>query len=140
MINLNNLNRQHVTIRDELSFLEAEIKKGYPNMNIAETAVHISKLAGQLRIHLLEEDRFLYPNLIDGSDKDIQVLANQYQKEMGDLAQRYIVFKNQYNLVSKINDRKESFLSDAKIILEVLKNRIMKEDNELYALIKTRGL
>ena len=104
MIKLDNLNRQHDNIKNEIVFLEAEIGKDSHSIDTNVVALHISKLAGQLKIHLLEEDRFLYPDLLKCNDKKIQNMTKQYIQEMGDLANEYNEFKSKYNVASKINN------------------------------------
>lgn len=140
MINLDNLNRQHDTIKAEIDFIEAEIKKETSSINSAAAALHISKLAGQLRVHLMEEDKFLYPNLLKNPDAQIRNLTEKYIKEMGDLADKYTEFKNSYNMGSKINDKITVFAEDAKEMIALLKERMLKEDQELYRLVKEKNL
>lgn len=140
MIKLDNLNRQHDTIKDEIAFLESELGKVASSIDANEVALHINKLAGQLKIHLLEEDKFLYPELLKGDDKEIQEMTNLYIREMGDLASEYDKFKAKYNTASKIKGNIELFITEAKEVVKVLKARITKEDKELYYLIKVRNL
>lgn len=140
MINLNNLNRQHKNIKEEIQFIVNEMKKGNAGIDTAETALHISRLAGQLRIHLLEEDKFLYPELLKSSDEIIRELTSQYITEMGNLAMEYTEFKISYNTSGKIKNNIDNFLMDADRILKALSNRLSKEDKELYHLIADRQL
>ena len=140
MIKLDNLNRQHDTIINEILLLEAEIGKGSSAIDTAAAALHISKLAGQLKIHLLEEDKILYPDLLKCNDKEIQDMANQYIKEMGDLAGDYTEFKTKFNTSNKINNNIELFITEGKQVIEALKTRITKEDKGLYHLIKEKNL
>ena len=140
MINLNNLNRQHERIIEEVKYLDKEIKKGSLSMNTSEIAIHINKLAGQLKIHLIEEDKFLYPNLLKCQDDEIRKLANQYIEEMGDLVNTYTKFKNDYNVSSKIINNTDMFLKEIQRIIKALKDRITKEDNELYYLIQLKKI
>jgi len=140
MINLENLNRQHNSIMVEISFIQSEIKKGDSSINVAETALHISKLAGLLKIHSIEEDKFLYPSLLKCQDENIKNMAGLYVSEMGNLATLYAEFKDKYNVSSKINKDVNGFISDAKHMMDVLKQRIDKEDGELYYLVKERRL
>ncbi|QHQ63095.1 hemerythrin domain-containing protein [Anaerocolumna sedimenticola] len=141
MINLTNLNRQHELIKAEIGFIESAIKKGSStSINTAEAALHISKLAGLLKIHLIEEDKFLYPDLLDSKDEEIQLIASQYIREMGDLANTYSEYKSSYNVGSKITAKLDIFVQDTKNMMEALKKRIKKEDDELYHLIKIKNM
>lgn len=139
MINLDNLIRQHDTIYTEINFIMEEVSKGSA-INVAETVLHINKLAGNLNIHLMNEDKFLYPNLLKSTDLTVQKLAVQYNSEMGDLANIFTEYKNKYNTSFKINEKKDSFINDTKKVLNTLVKRIEKEDNGLYKIIKEKNL
>lgn len=140
MINLSNLNRQHESISVEVELILTEAKKDIEAINTRETSLHISKLAGHLKMHLMEEDKYLYPDLLKCADKEMQLMANQYINEMGDLANKFTEYKNNYNIGSKIAAKLDSFTSDTKIIMEALQKRMAKENKELYILIKERNL
>ncbi len=140
MINIINLNRQHDTIKTEIALIEAELKKGKEALNPSEAALHISRLAGQLRIHLLEEDKFMYPSLLNASDEEIRKLADLYIQEMGHLAEEYINFKNNFNVASKISSNLDTFMTEANRIITALKERMLKEDKELYHMITVKKL
>lgn len=139
MINLDNLIRQHNTILTEISFVMEEVEKR-STMNGAEIALHINKLAGHLNMHLMNEDKFLYPKLLNSSDLAVKNLALQYNNEMGDLVNIYSKYKNDYNTSNKINECAETFVIDTMSVMKALKKRIDKEDNGLYKLIKDKNL
>lgn len=140
MINLDNLNRQHDSIKEEIDFILNEVEKGSADIDTAEAALHISRLAGLLKIHLLEEDRFLYPSLLNCPDNEIRELTNNYITEMGNLANEYTEFKNAYNTSNKIKNNMDNFLPAAKRMMNTLMNRMLKEDNGLYRVITERQL
>lgn len=140
MINLTTLNRQHATIINEIKLLQVEVQKDVSSINAATAALHISKLAGQLNLHLLNEDKFLYPSLLQSPDLQVQQMANQYITDMGNLAGSYVKYKNDYNTKTKINENIDSFIRDTKLTMNALNTRLEKEDHELYRLILERNL
>ena len=140
MINYDNLNRQHEAIMNEVTLIESEIRKGQGQINVAEAALHISKLAGLLKIHLLEEDKFLYPNLLNSADAELQRLTKDYILEMGHIAEEYTKFKTNYNVASKINKDKEGFLIAGNNMMREIKERMSKEDTELYSIARQKNL
>lgn len=140
MIKLENMNRQHDIISTEVNLIEEEIQKDIDLINPAEVALHINRLAGLLKVHLIEEDKFLYPILLKSDDKEIQTMTKQYINEMGDLASAYTEYKNKYNVRNKISKDVDLFIRDTAEIVEALKKRIVKENNELYHLIVERNL
>lgn len=140
MINLNNLHRQHRTINEEVSLIENEVSKGKAGWNVEETVLHINRLAGYLKIHLMEEDDYLYPDLLQCNDNEVETMAQQYINEMGDLAEAYTKYKNAYNRSSKIYNNPEQFMIDTTKTMNALKERIEKEDHGLYNTINLRKL
>lgn len=139
MVNLESLYRQHQGIKEEVQFIEAELSRGLL-LDQVESALHINKLAGQLNIHLMSEDQFLYPSLLNCSDKEIRAMAIQYIAEMGDFAKIYQIYKNDYNTSKKIMENLEAFIKDTRKIIDMLKKRVAKEENELYVLVRNRGI
>ncbi|NLU51924.1 MAG: hemerythrin domain-containing protein [Clostridiaceae bacterium] len=140
MRNFDNLKRQHLSIYEDIDYLASEIEKGSKELNVIETALRINTLAGKLKIHMLEEDKFLYPELLNHTDVEVKNMANQYISEMGHLAEEYANFKAKYNTPNKIHANPDAFISEAKAIIKALINRMNKEDNELYSFVQKKLL
>lgn len=140
MINLENMNRQHAAIMNEVCVIEEEIKKEKDNINYMDIALHINRLAGQLKMHLLEEDKYLYPDLLKCKDKEVQAMAQQYISEMGNLDEAYTAYKVAFNVSSKIKMNKDLFISETKKTMDALRKRMDKENQQLYRIIVERKL
>ncbi|GEQ21745.1 cation-binding protein [Clostridium butyricum] len=135
MINIDNFMRQHKEIIEELDCISKILnKQDYPNY-LDEFVSHINKLAGKLNVHLSTEDKFLYPNLINGEDRQLKSMANSYIDEMGNISNVFADYRNKFNTKSKINERLDTFISETKPILNEIRKRIQKEETELYRLI-----
>lgn len=140
MINLTQLEKQHVSIKEEIKTIEdMSGKAGYEN-NLMEITLHINKLAGLLNIHLLSEDDYMYPALKESTDTELKAMAESYSLEMGDLVTEFTAYKNRYNTKNKVLADIEDFLPVTKEVLNKIKSRIEKEDNKLYALIARKGI
>ncbi len=139
-MNFTNLDRQHRTIMEEIKLIEDEITKEVNEINPSFAGLHVSRLAGLLKIHLLEEDEFLYPKLMNCADDIVKNMAEQYNVEMGSLAAEYAVFKGKYNMANKIKDNLEEFLTEGRRIIHALKKRIEKENSGLYRLAKEKNI
>lgn len=135
MINMDNFMRQHKDIIEELNFIENIMNSKDCINHLDDFVPHINSLAGKLKIHLNSEDKFLYPNLINGQDTDLKNMAKEYINEMGDIASAFTNYKNEFNTKSKINHKVESFVNKTEPILKEIRNRILKEENGLYKLI-----
>ena len=140
MINIDNFIRQHKDIIEELNHIDKIINKQDYQNNLDGFVSHINNLAGKLKIHLNSEDKFLYPNLINGEDIKLKSMANSYMNEMGNIADAFTNYKNEFNTKSKINEKLDTFISQTKPILNEIKKRISKEETELYKLILKKGV
>lgn len=140
MRHFDNMRRQHASIQEDIDFLVNEISKDINSINVTEVALRISRLAGKIKIHMLEEDKFLYPELLMSVDAEVKSMAKQYIDEMGDLSDEYTRFKTAYNTALKIQAKPDTFQIEAKKVINALMKRIDKEDNELYAFIQEKNL
>lgn len=134
-MDINNFIRQHKDILSDINEIDKIVSKQDYEEHLSEFVSHINSLAGKLKIHLSYEDKFLYPNLINGEDTELKNMAEEYMREMGDIADVFTAYKNEFNTRSKINERLDTFKVDTKRILAEIKNRILKEENGLYKVI-----
>lgn len=135
MAQLDNLLRQHKDIMDEVKHIEDILNKSDYENFLGDLAIHISLLAGKLKIHLTNEDKFLYPDLLNNQNDKIKKMATEYINEMGQISELYTNYKNQFNTKSKIDGNINTFLKQSHDIISAIKVRISKEENELYKLI-----
>ena len=135
MANKNDLIRQHKEIREMIDFLKNHLQESKVRSEASHLAQNISFLAGKLRIHLIAEDDSLYPRLLEGNDVKAKEIAERFSQEMGNLSQVFTAYKVKYNISSKILTNVDAYISDTKVIVEALENRIGREDKELYVLL-----
>ena len=135
MINIDNFMRQHKGITEELDYIDTILNKQDYENYLDDFVSHINNLAGKLKIHLISEDKFLYPNLVSGEDINLKDMANLYIDEMGSIANVFTDFKNQFNTKNKINEKLDIFKDQTQAILNEIRKRISKEETELYRLI-----
>lgn len=140
MINIDNFLRQHKDIMEEVNQINEIVNKSDYENYLDEFVFHINNLAGKLRIHLSSEDKYLYPNLVDGEDSSLRSMAKYYIDEMGSIADTFTNYKNEFNTKSKINGKLNSFVSETRQIISEIKKRISKEEAELYKLIVEKGI
>ena len=130
------LNRQHTEILSLINSIEDYLTNEGLNKNRAkEIRKLISKLSGKLKIHMMKEDKFLYPKLQTRSNEQVKNIAGEFVNKMGNLADEFGEYNKRYILYTEILNNKEDFIQETKEILNRLKDRIAKEDNELYVLL-----
>lgn len=136
MADINNLRRQHeeiVTLMKNLVAYKSEqdIKK-----NAFALSLILGQLAGKIGIHLMAEDRFLYPKLSAHINESIQVIGKKFADEMGGLAQGFTDYREKYANATLIAEIPISFLNDTAAISSALFKRIEVENEVLYPLLE----
>ncbi|MBL7670954.1 MAG: hemerythrin domain-containing protein [Bdellovibrionaceae bacterium] len=94
----------------------------------------LGKLVGKLKIHLVTEDRSLYPQLLKSSDPKVKATAEKFQAEMGGIKTVVEAFATKWMDPREIKAHPAAFIKETKGLFDALAKRIEKEDNELYAL------
>ncbi len=102
----------------------------------AKISLSIAKLSGILSIHLASEDKYLYPTLQKDSNPQICQTAEKFSNEMGHLAEVYSSYKDSFMVASKIQAAPAVFLTETQHVFTVLSERLHREDQELYPLLK----
>lgn len=129
---LDNLKRQHEEIRTSMEYILNTINQNNVIDSASDIAKELNKLAGKLKIHLISENDFLYPDLLKSSDDKLRRLGEAYIDEMKQIGDRFVRYKDDYNTKSKITSHVDEFIRETKETLHLLKMRLDKEDNELY--------
>lgn len=136
MIYINNLERQHSDIIYEINKIENYIKEKDFNENIKYITKCINVLSGKLKVHLESEDKFLYPHLLKNDNINIKKLAKKYIDDMGDISDNFQKYKDKFNTESKLKNSISEFVVETNNIFKLLKDRLNKENEKLYPLIK----
>ena len=134
-MNLKSYLEQHEAVEAEISIIKKLVTEHDLEKNASEIALHISTLAGKIKIHLAMEDQYLYPNLQKSKDELVRKLAVSYQTEMGNLAENFVAFKDKYNTKPKIIMNQNTIKQDINQIFGAIEKRVQKEENELYQFI-----
>jgi len=129
------LQGQHKRIYSLIDEIRAIVNQKNSDMIV----VKIRQLASILEIHLRNEDRSLYPDLIKHGNKQVRTLVHRFYSEMGNLSNEYTEFKLKYNKGSKIEADHKLFDEEFNTIITRLLFRLEKEDQELYPLAETIG-
>lgn len=94
----------------------------------------LSRLAAKLSVHLTLEDKSLYPALISHPDIEVKSAANRFISEMGNLQRAFEEYARRWGAHGAIEEAPVRFINETGEMLSALKDRIEKEDRELYAL------
>jgi len=134
-MNLKNYLEQHQAIAVELETIKKLVSESDIEKNASNIALHISTLAGKLKVHLSMEDKYMYPGLEKSEDDMIKKLAKKYQKEMGDLSEKFTEYKEKYNTKPKILNHESELRMETNKIFQEIEQRVHREESELYLYI-----
>lgn len=134
-----NLRKHHKELLDTTSKLSILLQVDRLRNDAANARGLLSMLAGKLAVHLVMEDKSLYPHFLTHKDERIRSLAHQYINEMGMVRESFEAYSKRWSTSAKIQDNPEDFIKETKGILNILLKRIEKEDYELYPLFEREG-
>ena len=133
---MSNLNRQHNDIANFITEVEGylSVEKVSVSASAFELTMKIAKLAGLLKMHLKHEDEVLYPKLRISPDIKVRQTTERFINEMGGLSTAFDEYRGLYKSSNYIKDKPEAFIRDTKKIIEALRKRVKKENEDLYLL------
>lgn len=127
--------RQHEEILRIAAGIKKQLNKNELSGNHFEAALALGKLAGLISEHLYAEDKFLYPDLLNHPNAEVQATASRFISEMGDMAKTFTDYKTKFMKANKIKNDPEGFIAESEAIITGLEKRIEMEEKELYPLL-----
>ena len=94
----------------------------------------LSVLHGKLSVHLVMEDKSLYPRLLSHHDADIRATTKRFIDEMGTLAGVFKGYVGKWPTPAAIQADPQTFIAETGAVFEALGGRITRENNELYVM------
>lgn len=134
-MDVNNFKRQHGEIMELATYILDNIEKHTVEQNVHEIVKSINTMAGKLKMHLLNEDKYLYPQLLKSPDIKLNTFGKKYYEEMKEVTEVYENYKLKYNTASKIQQNVDGFNKETKEVFKLLANRVDREEKELYPLL-----
>lgn len=135
MTNTANLERQHQEFFDLITKMELHKSEQQVKDNAGTISLLLSQLSGKLKIHIISEDKFLYPALMKNTNPKIKTTSQAFFEEMGGLSKVFEEFKNSFATTNKIASNSAAFLRESQKVFLALKKRIEKENKDLYPLL-----
>ncbi len=126
------LRQQHDLATIMTDHLRNLVRRDRPGDYAIEIATQLARLLNVLRIHLAEEDEYLYPTLIAIEDRNAAALAQRYQLEMGSLASNLEDFMQRWSSSAVIALNFAAFKIALDLLLGALLARIECENATLY--------
>lgn len=134
-MSISNLQRQHTEIAKTIKEIQSMLDHKTVINNSNRISLNIGTLAGRLQNHLLLEDKFLYPSLLNHKDHRVQTISKKFMEEMGNLKEIFTTYKNKYMIANNIRSNPEKFVKDSIAVFKAIQKRVVAEERELYPLV-----
>jgi len=85
-------------------------------------------------------DAALYPALQRGRNPELARMGQQYQRDMGPIAQAYEAFARRWNLPESVRRDEQGFRDDANRVLRMVHERMQRENRDFYPRIEAEEL
>ncbi|KUO64065.1 MAG: hypothetical protein APF84_08110 [Gracilibacter sp. BRH_c7a] len=134
-MSISNLQRQHTEIAKIIEEIQRMLDDKTVTDNSNQISLNIGTLAGKLQNHLLLEDKFLYPSLLNHRDQHIQTISKRFMEEMGNLKEVFTTYKNKYMIANNIRSNPQNFIKDSNAVFVAIQKRVVAEESELYPIV-----
>lgn len=129
------LRRQHDAAMALITDIRTRLAEAKPDAYVI--GLSLAKLTGLLRIHLAQEDRTLYPEMIASGNSAASAAARSFQEEMGGLSQRFAEYAARWTTSRVIESALPEFRKETLTVLAALEMRIQRENEQLYPLAES---
>lgn len=136
MVDIQNLQRQHQEISKLIGQLAAYDRKEVVEEKAFEISLLLGSLSGKIKLHLLADDRYVYPLLTAHFNREIKAISQKFADEMGNLSAVFLQFQEKYANAAKIRALAPGFAAELKGIITAIQERIVREDKSLYPLLE----
>jgi len=135
MARTDNFRKQHADILTTAREINALLTIEMNDTDASTARRLLSKMHGQVSLHLAMEDKSLYPTMMASADPRLPELARRYQDEMGALSQTFENYVRKWPTNVSIMSRPSEFITESKAVFNALSKRIHHENTVLYKLV-----
>ena len=137
MARMDNFRRQHGEVLQVIQEITGKLDPDWDNAEATQVSSLVANLLGKLKIHLAMEDDALYPELLQHPEQKVRDLATKYVNEMGSLKSEVDALRKKWGSASAIQADPTSFIRELQWLFAALRERVKKENDELYPLVDT---
>ncbi|WP_286192371.1 hemerythrin domain-containing protein [Roseomonas genomospecies 6] len=130
----------HAAVGQLVERIESLLAAPSPAANASALATAVRDLFGIFTVHLSLEDSALYPRLLAHPTPALRATAARFQAEMGNLRTRFDRYRADWPGPLAVSKDPDSFVRETREVVSALKQRIAREDQELYDVIDRAAL
>ncbi len=127
--------QHHEELRAIATRIEALLDAGAVAADSRPIAAVVRELFGKFAVHLAIEDNSLYPRYRGHADARLRDTAARFQTEMGGLGERFDAYRRAWPGPLAIARDPAAFVAETARVLAALKERVGREEAQLYELI-----
>lgn len=125
----------HATVGQLVGRIESLLATRSATPDVAALTTAVRDLFGIFTVHLSLEDSALYPRLLAHPTPALRATAARFQAEMGNLRARFDLYRTRWPGPLAVAKDPDAFVRETREVVTALKQRIAREDHELYDLI-----
>jgi len=134
-MDISRLTEQHREIEEIVQDILQLAKPAAPTLEAGGKArARLVDLSGKVGVHLITEDKVLYPSLLAAKDPAVVAATKRFVDEMGGIAEAFKQYLRDWPTGATIHSQSEKFRSDTEKLFSALAGRIRREESELYKL------
>ena len=134
-MNIDRFKHEHRDILGQIATLRQLAHSGVEH-NATAIAQGIVAMSSTIKLHLAVEDQALYPALQRGDNPELARMGQQYQTDMGPIAQAYEAFARRWNRADSVLHDEQAFRDDANRVLRMVHERMQRENRDFYPRIE----
>ena len=135
MYSLFKLEKQHLELKRIIENFCAQLQNEITKSKSVELANFLIVISKKINLHLILEDKILYPNLNNHSDIKINQKSKMFMEEMGSIKKEFGLYFNRWGFSTNIDSNPNDFINESHDIFDALSNRIKREEEELFPLL-----
>ena len=134
MVQIKKLKQQHDDIKKNITALSFFLNDNDLINNSDKVVGYLKLIASSIKLHLVLEDKILYPELLKHDNPVIKKLTQKFIDELGGLKKKFMDYINKWKTSDIINSSPNIFIKETNIVFSALATRIKRENEELFLL------
>ncbi len=133
-MDITTFHEQHNEVLALATAIEGHLDTAEIAANPVAVSAKLVQMFGKFSVHLAIEDRALYPRLAQASDPALRQMALRFEREMSGITERFEGYRKAWPGPRAISKDPARFVAETRELLAGLRNRIRRENEELYSL------
>jgi hemerythrin-like domain-containing protein len=131
-MNIEKFKQDHSYISEVIRRVEGALAGAGTEKGLEALIAAVRDLFGRLTVHLALEDQVLYPKLKSSSEPTVRDMAKRFEQQMGGIKSSFDEYGKRWPGKLAVGKDPTAFVAETRQTITALKERIRREDSELY--------